>query len=233
MENASGRNTLINSLKSSLRDFVVRPQTILFSKPLALIFMVYGSTYLSANTVDTVNSTVNNRPATTVTSGTTKFAASSATNVGMTIWKDQVFVRMFGPPGATPRSVPLTSLSLFALRDSLTIFASFNVPPLLGPYLTSHFSDGLKKHVSGLSTAQFLAPAAIQFVSTPMHLLGLDLYNRPATGSSPITMRERFDIIRKNWAISSFARIGRIVPAFGFGGVVNTKVRRALMEKLE
>ncbi|KAJ3507518.1 hypothetical protein NM208_g15950 [Fusarium decemcellulare] len=75
----------------------------------------------------------------------------------------------------------------------------------------------------------------IQFISTPLHLLGLDLYNRPASGpaGAVVTMRDRWDLIRRNWFISSIARICRIVPAFGVGGVVNMKVRKNLMSKLE
>ncbi|KAI5463522.1 hypothetical protein BGZ63DRAFT_413113 [Mariannaea sp. PMI_226] len=233
IENASGRSSLLSSIASSLRTLVLRPHMLLFSKPTALIFLVYGSTYLTANSVDTASSTLNNRPASSVTAGVGKFSASSATNIGIGIYKDQVFVRLFGPPGAVPRPVPLPSYALFALRDCLTIFASFNVPPLLGPYLDSRFSESLRSRMSGLSTAQFLAPAAVQFLSTPLHLLGLDLYNRPSGGVAPLTMRDRWDLVRKNWSISAAARICRIVPAFGIGGVVNTKVRKSLMGKLE
>ncbi|KAH8736528.1 hypothetical protein BGZ61DRAFT_341030 [Ilyonectria robusta] len=233
MENASGRSSLASSIASSIRTLLRRPHTFLFSKPTALIFLVYGSTYLTANTVDTSFSTLHNRPASSVTAGATKFAASSAANIGIGIYKDQVFVRLFGPPGVVPRAVPLPAYTLFAARDCLTIFASFNVPPILGPYLDSRFSDQVKARMSGLSTAQFLAPAAVQFISTPMHLLGLDLYNSPSTTAAAVSMRDRWDAVRRNWTISSFARIGRIVPAFGIGGVVNTKVRRSLMQKLE
>lgn len=231
MENASGRNTLAASIKSSLRTLLLRPHTLLLSKPTALIFCLYGGTYLTANAVDTASSTVSNRPASSVTAGTTKFAASSAANIGVCIYKDQVFVRLFGPPGVTPRPVPMASYGLFALRDCLTIFASFNVPPLLGPYLDQRFTEEVKKRVSGLYAAQFMAPAMVQFISTPMHLLGLDLYNRPA--GAVVGLRDRWDLIRRNWLISSVARICRIVPAFGVGGVVNMKVRKNLMTKLE
>ncbi|UPK96690.1 hypothetical protein LCI18_007625 [Fusarium solani-melongenae] len=235
MENASGRNTLAASIKSSLRTLLLRPHTLLLSKPTALIFCLYGGTYLTANAVDTASSTVSSRPASTVTAGTTKFAASSAANIGVCIYKDQVFVRLFGPPGVTPRPVPMASYGLFALRDCLTIFASFNVPPLLGPYLDQRFTDEVKKRVSGLYAAQFMAPAMVQFISTPMHLLGLDLYNRPASGpaGAVVSLRDRWDLIGRNWLISSVARICRIVPAFGVGGVVNMKVRKNLMTKLE
>jgi hypothetical protein len=231
MENASGRATLADSIKSSLRNLIFRPQTMIFSKPFALIFMLYGGTYLTANNLDTATSTLQNKPATHVTHGTTKFAASSAANIGLCIYKDQVFVRMFGPPGVVPRSVPLASYALFAMRDCMTIFASFNVPPLLGPYLNKHLSDEMGKKISGLTIAQFGAPAAVQLFSTPLHLLGLDLYNRPG-GPVPVSWQNRWAAVRKNWAISAAARMCRIVPAFGVGGVVNIKVRRSLMEKL-
>ena len=36
-----------------------------------------------------------------------------------------------------------------------------------------------------------------------------------------------------DWLKSSFARMARIVPAFGVGGVVNTNVRGGLIRKLE
>ena len=233
MENASGRATLGDSIKASLRTLLTRPHNFLFSKPAALIFCLYGGTYLTANTLDTVSSTVQNRPATTVTHGTTKFAATSATNIGICVYKDQVFVRMFGAPGQIPRPVPRASSLLFAVRDCITIFSSFNLPPLLGPVLDQHLTTSIQKAVSGTTMAQFATPAAVQVLSTPLHLLGLDLYNRShSSGHGSIPWRDRWDAVRKNWAISCVARIARIVPAYGCGGVVNTKIRRNLMERL-
>jgi len=234
MENASGRATLSDSLKSSFRNLLFRPQTVLFSKPVALIVMLYGGTYLTANALDTCTATVTNRPATLVTSGTTKFFASSASNIGLCIYKDAVYVKMFGPATGSPRPVSLPSYALFTMRDCLTIFASFNVPPLLGPVFESHMSSELKKKISGQTMAQFAAPACVQLLSTPIHLLGLDMYNRPnpAGGLGLVTWHDRWTQIRRNWLTSSAARICRIVPAFGVGGTVNAKVRKSLMEKL-
>ncbi|CAK7213480.1 hypothetical protein SEUCBS140593_001869 [Sporothrix eucalyptigena] len=245
MENASGANTLAGSLRASFATLFRHPQKILLGKPFALICMLYGGTYFTANAVDTASSTVHNRPASHVTAGAAKFAASSATNIGICIYKDQVFVRMFGPPGAVPRPVPLPSYLLFALRDCMTIFASFNIPPRLGPYLNERFAMGdasgstnaLLRAVSGQTVAQFAAPALTQFFSTPVHLLGLDLYNRAwqqaGNAGGPATWSDRFAAVRKNWLVSSVARIGRIVPAFGVGGVVNMKMRKSLMTRLE
>jgi hypothetical protein len=190
--------------------------------------MLYGGTYLTANTLDTATSTVQNKPSTLVTSGTMKFAASSSANIGLCLFKDQAFARLFGP-GGPPRPVPGPSYALFALRDCLTIFASFNVPPLLGPTLSRQMGEELNKTISGATIAQFLAPATVQIFSTPLHLLGLDLYNRNGRG---VTWGDRFRIVKKNWAISTAARMCRIVPAFGVGGVINSKVRRGLMERI-
>ena len=229
MQNASGQATLKSSLKDSFASFLLRPHSLIFSKPFALLCMVYGGTYLTANTLDTITSTVQNKPATHVTSGTMKFAASSTANIGLCLFKDQAFARLFGP-GGPPRPVPLPSYALFTLRDCLTIFASFNLPPLLGPTLSKSLPTQIEKSMSGQTIAQFIAPAAVQLFSTPMHLLGLDLYNRNGSG---ITWAQRWEIVRKNWGVSAAARICRIVPAFGVGGVVNLKVRQNLLRRLE
>lgn len=229
MQNASGQANLKHSLKGSIKSFLLKPHNLIFSKPFGLICMLYGGTYLTANSLDTITSTVQNKSPTHVTSGTLKFAASSGANIGLCLFKDQAFARLYGP-GGPPRPVPLPSYVLFTLRDCLTIFASFNIPPLLGPVISRNMGVELEKRVSGQTVAQFAAPAAVQILSTPMHLLGLDLYNR---GSKSITWDERWAIVKKNWAVSAAARICRIVPAFGVGGVVNAKVRRTLIEKLE
>lgn len=181
--------------------------------------MVYGGTYLLANALDTITSTVTAKEATLVTSGPLKFAVSSTANIGFSLIKDRKFAQLFGP-GGPPRPVPVPSMALFALRDCMTIFASFNIPPLIGPSISRHMGE-LEETISGQTIAQFAAPAAIQLASTPVHLLGLDLYNR----SHGEGWRSRASIIWKNWGISAMARVCRIVPAFGAGGVINKNVR--------
>lgn len=88
----------------------------------------------------------------------------------------------------------------------------------------------LQKYTSGQTLVQFLAPASVQIISTPMHLLGLDLYNR---GQKGITWGDRWTIVKKNWGVSAVARMCRIVPAFGLGGVVNKKLRYNMTSRLE
>lgn len=191
---------------------------------------LYFGTYLTANTIDTIASARTNTPYTSTTAGTTKFLATSSSNLALCLYKDNQFTQLFGASGSK-RPVPLPTFALFTVRDCLTIFASFNLPPVFAPKIEAYMGDEVKKYVGAASVAQFVTPAAIQFVSTPLHLLGLDLYNRP--GAAMGGADGRVGQVVKNWAKSAFARIGRIIPAFGVGGVVNTKVRRGLMERLE
>lgn len=158
------------------------------------------------------------------------------------IYKDARFAKIFGanPPASSSTSskptiptlpvpkIPKISYSLFCLRDAVTIFASFNVPALIAPSIPDWVAStpGMKA-----SVAQFACPALMQFVSTPMHLLGLDLYNRQPPGG--LGWGERFSRIRRDYISSSFARMGKIVPAYGVGGVVNVQMRASLMGKLE
>lgn len=152
--------------------------------------------------------------------------------MSLCLYKDSHFARMFGPPpsiaGTAARAVPTATYALFALRDSLTIFASFNLPPLVAPILP--ISQEVEKQVSRASVAQFLAPAGIQLLSTPLHLWGLDLYNRPMGNGTP--WQSRVARVSRDWLGGSFARMCRIVPAFGVGGVVNARVRASMMGKV-
>ncbi|KAF2019322.1 hypothetical protein BU24DRAFT_431177 [Aaosphaeria arxii CBS 175.79] len=229
MENASGRNTLGQSLKSSAMEILTKPTAFFGRRAFFLIFTVYSGTYITANSIDTVNSTISNKPIHTTTAGASKFFATSGSNIGLGLYKDSQFTKMFGSASsAGSRPVPLPTFALFTIRDCLTVFASFNLPTVLSPHFDARMSSEVKKYVGATSAAQFFAPAAVQLISTPLHLWGLDLYNRPG-----VSLPERFTRVSRDWLKSAFARMGRIVPAFGVGGVVNTKVRRNLMGKLE
>jgi len=151
------------------------------------------------------------------------------------VYKDSYFARAFNG-GSHAAKIPKISYALFAVRDSLTIFASFNLPSLIAPQLAhlppsfkNQFSRILNTEVGRTNTAQFLAPAAMQLFSTPVHLLGLDLFNRQGR----LGFGERFARVTRDWGVSAMARMGRIVPAFGVGGVVNGNVRRDLIGRLE
>ena len=222
-EGVSGRMSFAGSIRSSLRRLVFRPHTFLFVRPSAIMVLLYSSTYLMANITDTLSSTAHDQPASTTTSGFTKFAAVSTVNMNLALYKDSQFTKMFGI--ISPRPLPPASYALLALRDSLTIFASFNLPSKFAPMLP----EAAENHFSRLSIAQFITPALIQIVNTPLHLLGLDLYNR--NRRTPI--RDRLRKVRLDWPATSLARMCRVLPAFGVGGVVNNIMRASMMGEFD
>ena len=50
--------------------------------------------------------------------------------------------------------------------------------------------------------------------------MGLDNYNRAAVGGSG-----RIEFIKQEYVKTTLARMARIFPAFGIGGVINKKIR--------
>lgn len=132
--------------------------------------------------------------------------------MGAGIAKDRAYARMFGT--VAPRGLPATSYLFFFSRDVVTMGASFNIPEPLAEEMAKH---GVPKSTADVA-AQLFCPVAMQFITTPMHLLGLDCYNRPAQ-----TFQERIDLVAANYRKTVAARIARILPAFGFGGIGNKR----------
>ncbi|KAI9321199.1 hypothetical protein DFJ73DRAFT_922545, partial [Zopfochytrium polystomum] len=83
---------------------------------------------------------------------------------------------------------------------------------------------------------QLALPCAIQVVSTPLHLMGLDLYNHrsgAAGAGSGGGFGARVGRVAKEYVPSTLARMGRILPAFGIGGVLNKWTRRTVNDALQ
>ncbi|KAL4869399.1 hypothetical protein BDV12DRAFT_168083 [Aspergillus spectabilis] len=262
IEKAAKGIPIRETITSGFRSIVTKPSSFFLGTPFILIYTLYTSTYLTANTIDTITSTLRDKPFSSVFAGPAKFLTTTAVNMGICVYKDARFARIFGakqtppapapantpspatasgtawtsttppaschPPKGGPLKVPKVSYTLFCLRDSITIFASFNVPSLIAPSIPDYIAStpGMKSAI-----AQFSCPALMQFASTPMHLLGLDLYNRQPPGG--LGWRERAARIRRDYVPSCFARMGKIVPAYGVGGVVNVRMRAGLMGWLE
>ncbi|CAG8007871.1 unnamed protein product [Penicillium nalgiovense] len=261
MEKASKGFPIGQTINNCLRSMVARPSGFFFSTPFILIYTLYTSTYLTANAIDTLKSTTHNQPYNAIDTGLPKFFATTIVNMTICVYKDARFAKMFGaspsesparnstintnlvarkyssalrapcPPSAPTAptlQIPKVSYGLFCLRDSITIWASFNIPALIAPSIPDFLASS---STMKSSIAQFACPAVMQFASTPMHLLGLDLYNRQPTGG--LRWTERVARIRRDYVPSCFARMGKIVPAYGVGGVVNVRMRDSLMKRVE
>lgn len=195
----------------SVKELVFKPLKFVQRRSYHLVAGVYFFTYVAANTADTVCA---HRQ---IDSKYPKFVSTSAVNIVVGVAKDRAFTRMFGLK--PPSNLPMATYALFGTRDALTIAASFTVPPIMAK---SIMKQGYSEEFS-LNAAQLTSPVLVQFISTPLHLTGLDLYNNPQHSSA-----ERARFVAREYLKSAFARMGRIFPAFGIGGVLNRKLRQNL-----
>jgi hypothetical protein len=210
VSNASGLEPLIPCLINGVKTLFTKPLYFFRQPSFLFIWGVYSGTYIVANSTEAICEYSSTSPF------YPKFIASSAANVTLSVLKDKAFARMFGVGEARP--LPLKSYALFATRDSMTILASFSLPTPLSHLLqaktgvSATFADNI---------SQLLTPVSMQILSTPLHLHGLDLYNR-----SQASAAERISFIKKEYVKTVLARMARIFPAFGVGGVLNKYVRK-------
>ena len=197
---------LINGVKS----LIFNPIHFLKQPSFLFIWGVYSGTYIVANSIEAIcerNGQSSFYP---------KFVGSSIANVTLSVLKDKAFARMFGK--GDPKPMKFTSMGIFATRDSMTILASFSLPGLISAKMQK---DANFSATSADNIAQLITPVSMQILSTPLHLLGLDIYNRPVA-----TNPERVSFIQQEYLKTAMARMARIFPAFGIGGVVNKDIRK-------
>ena len=223
ISSAAGTITLTSAMRSNAARLVLTPLAFLTSIEYLWVWGVYSATYLAANTIDTI-ATHTKQPV-----ALPKFIGTTAANMGSCVAKDAAFARMFGSKAAS--SVPLVSLGCFAMRDAATVFASFLLPPQLSDLL--HRVGGMAP-TAALNAAQLASPIGVQALTAPIHLLGLDLYNRNAAEAAKDGV-SRLSASVKNYGPVCGARMLRVLPAFGIGGIGNrvlrSKGRTAVMQR--
>ncbi|KAJ3188998.1 hypothetical protein HK101_009043 [Irineochytrium annulatum] len=209
----------MQGITSGLATLVMRPHYFVSQPSFLLIWGVYSGTYIVANQIETFSRHFHQDPF------WPKFIGTSLTNVGLSVLKDMYFTRAFANASAAaapPKTVPLRSTGLYTIRDSMTIFASFNMPQMISARLVKDYKfEGKRAELA----AQLITPCAVQMASTPLHLLGMDLYNKPAASMVQSATFRRFQFIAREYVGTTLARMGRIFPAYGIGGVVNKELR--------
>ena len=137
--------------------------------------------------------------------------SDNASNTTACIAKDVAFTRMYGSAAAGGR-FPLTTISLFGLRDRSTIALRSRCPKRWPQALFQPAWSGLP---SRGGCAQLVSPVGMQLVCA-LHLLALNYYNMPTATAS-----ERAKQLHgQRRRLLAFAI--RIAPAFGIGCVVTT-----------
>jgi hypothetical protein len=204
VQNASGQAALGESLAASFKMLLTKPHVFLTRPAHLMLLGVYSGTYIAANFVTAVCDAAD---APSMERNKMKLLVVSSCNLTLVISKDNAFAKMFGK--GAPKPVPAASNAAFAVRDVMTIFASFNLAPMVGDWMGSP------------AAAQLTVPIATQFVSAPIHLWALDNYNRPG---QPSDARAAF--IRAEYLKTALARASRVFPAFSICPLVNNYMRK-------
>lgn len=257
MEKSSLNQPLLPAFRRHLWFSVTQPATFLTSRPSLLVWGLYTATFATANASETLLNQVFPKIDHAL-AGTTTFVSTFLVNSSFGIWKDVKFAQLFGhrnsnttatttdtsaskptqakdsPTGSSAskisrsvsRSIPLATYSAFLIRDGLTIFGSFSLPGMVSAWIPDSIAS---REYLKILIAQLGIPASIQLISTPIHLLGLDLYNRVG----PLPSKDRLNRVSRDWIGASLLRMCRIIPAFGLGGFVNTEGRAFLQQQLD
>lgn len=143
-----------------------------------------------------------------------------AVNTVCGILKDTAYIKHFGV--AKPKAFPVTSLGLLFLRDIITVASAFTLPPIFAEYIQDKL--GVSERAS-LTTAQLISPLLVQVFVTPLHLLGLDFYNRDG-----FKLGQRIGYLKILYPNALAMRMIRFLPAYGIGGVINNEMRLKLRE---
>ncbi|CAN0273110.1 unnamed protein product [Ascophyllum nodosum] len=209
--NASGAmKTGDSSIREGVKEMILRPHVFHCRPEFLMIWGVYAATYVTANMIMT---TCDQRK---VDDTWPKFIGTTFVNITTVVAKDLAFTRMFAT--VKPRPMPIATYVLFTVRDGMTVAASFNMPSPASKYLQERF--GMSEKNADV-TAQLACPASVQLLSTPLNLLGMDLYNNPNS-----TMMARAKFISREYNSAMILRVSRTGPAFGIGGVGNTAFRK-------
>lgn len=213
---ATGQIRLGTAILRGLAD-LLRPHIVARSPAIWMVAGVYGATYATANLIDVA---AERRSATPTQHSVVKLVGTTAVNMSSSIAKDVAFAKMFGKDqgaaAAMQRTVPLATYSTFLFRDCFTIGAGFILPPLVASGLRSYADMDSK---TAEKTAQLVTPVAMQCICTPLHLLGLNIYNEPVA-----TLRERAAGVWRTCPECTAVRMSRFLFAYGFGGILNKEL---------
>ena len=223
MESTMGlRSGIVVGLKDAFSTLLLTPWRFFiptkppnnYAQVYALVVLVYTMTYFSGNVVQSYYEAQNK------SFYLEKFSAGSIVNVLLTLYKDNTMLQILAPhkAGETPKPVPNLSRALFVIRDSMTVLASFWIAPIVARKFRERNPELTERQAS--DRADLLVPATVQFFSTPLHLYGIALKNNPHG-----TQAELFAVVKKGYFPAVFARMGRIIPAFGFGMMFMKRLR--------
>ncbi len=177
-----------------------------FLKPLSIMNLVYTTTYCTANLTEYVCK-VNH-----VDYRYPTLLATSSVNIITIMYKDNVYSKLLKKSKA---EFPLRSTLLFGARDMMTIMTCFIWKKDAMDYLDRYIAHNKSEIITSI-----LMPCLIQIISTPLHILAIDMYEQPNR-----VMMDRFKLVPSLYKTILLGRMMRAFPAFGLGGFINDMLR--------
>lgn len=221
VQEITGIQSLMKSMGGACKEMVLKPRAFVGGLSFRLTFAVYFGTYAVANLSEAALDYKQERDE--ATRKTAKVSAASAANVGLLAWRDSVFAREFSGPNVNKAPTPMRTIGLFAVRDSVTMAATFYAAPKASKYLQEEY--GWNKNKADVTSALSI-PVVAQFLTAPIHIHALDYYARPTA-----TMGEYMAQMQKEMGKVCFARGLRVLPAFGIGSFSNNKFREMTIKQ--
>lgn len=173
------------------------------------MYFVYACTYVTNNLADHVNIHPDISPP------IQKLGLVFLANTTCSLIKDKKYAVKYGQ--AVSRPFPLASYVLFFIRDIIAMASAFTIPPIAGKIIAD--KTGISVSL-GEKIAQISSPLVLQLILTPIHLTALDIYNRPGENFA-----SRVAYMKGIFKNALILRMMRFLPAYGFGGIINTELR--------
>lgn len=182
---------------------------ISFKRPFNVMLLVYSSTYSTANLVELYCKKNN------IDYKIPTLLSTSFVNILTIAYKDREYTKIFN---SKKNVFPRISYGLFAIRDMITISSSFIFKNDFKEFLHNYIPNNTSDLIASLTL-----PIMVQTISTPIHILAIDIYQRP-----DIKIIDRIKKIKTSYSSICYGRIIRVIPAFCIGGFINDMLRNRL-----
>lgn len=199
---ASGE-PLWTALGKRLVGIMSKPAEFFASTAFVWMWIVYAATYLTSNSLRSIES------ATGIRLGFLATVCVTLVNTSFGIAKDAAFAKMFSK--GEGKTTPLTAYVTWFLRDFVAFTFILTLPPTIKR--TFGFPEDL---------AKFMAPILGQYFTTPLHLLGFNMCNMPSASLS-----QQLAACGDGFLSAVTARQMRIIPPYSIGGLINSKMLAA------
>lgn len=210
-ENASGRASMGVSMVKSLKEIAFQPVKFFGGFAFRWIWLVYGATYVTANTVMTTCHVKN------MDDGIPKLISTFIVNASTCIAKDRAFAKAYATQAAKP--MPWGSYGSWVARDVGSMYVFWTLPPIVAKYAAKYTGSERTAYYA----SQMILPLACQTFLAPPHVLGYDIYNNPNNN-----FKQRLAFVQKDYAKYVGLKMVRQAPPWSVGTILNREIREKI-----